>query len=442
MVLAQRLEQRQAQGLVMTPQMQQAVALLQFSNLDLAGHLAEQAATNPFLEIEAPEGFAPIPISGGIPSASKADFDLAATLADHPTLARHLEWQITIDIKTEPDREIARLFLAHLNERGYLDPAWTEDFGERGIAQERALGILGQLQQMDPPGIFARDLAECLRLQLMDAGALTPALDTLLHHWQDLAAGNHRALEAAGITRQRLPGLLALMKPLHPRPAEAFGEPGSGIIEPDIIMREMRGGWRVDLNPNTLPRLIVNRDYHTAIVSGAKNSAEKTWMTEKLASASWLARALDQRARTLLSVSEKIIEAQAGFFKAGSRALKPLTLRMIAEAAGVHESTVSRVTSNKTMGTPRGIFDLKYFFPVGMPSSSDSENGCSATAIRDDIRQLVAAEKADAILSDDDLVEILAGRGMKAARRTIAKYREAMNIPSSYARKRLRRLSG
>ncbi|OFW82840.1 MAG: RNA polymerase sigma-54 factor [Alphaproteobacteria bacterium GWF2_58_20] len=441
MVLAQRLEHRQAQGIVMTPQLQQAVALLQFSNLDLAQHLSEQAATNPFLEIVLPEKIPAMPSTGNQRNRTAAPFDLTETLASPYTFSQHLERQIETDIRTPEKRRIARLLLGHLDERGYLDSSWHADMAIRGIPEKAAHAVLAQLQSMDPPGIFAQNLAECLRLQLLDKQALTPELNTLLTHWGDLASGNHRALEKAGIAKTALPQLLAQLKPLHPRPVDGFSSPSSPIFEPDILLRNERGQWRIDLNPNTLPRLIVDRDYHARITGDIRNPDEKSWVAEKIASANWLARALDQRARTMLLITTRIVEAQADFFRHGPQALKPLTLRMVAETAGVHESTVSRVTSGKTISTPRGIFELKYFFPVAMTAHESPSGECSATAIRDAIARLVARETATHVLSDDELVSALASQGMKAARRTIAKYRDALGIPSSYERKRLKQLS-
>ncbi len=439
MVLAQRLAQRQAQGLVMTPQLQQAVALLQLSNLDLAAHLAEQASANPFLEV-VPPPVRPAPAgNGGFRNRTQGGFDLAALLESPHTLLQHLERQMETDLETRRQRDLARLFLAHLDERGYLDPEWREDFSRRGIGETESLPVLARLQQMDPPGIFARDLAECLRLQLEDKDALTPQLACLLDNWQSLASGDQRALEKAGIPKDALPGLLASLKPLHPRPVDGFAHASAPLCEPDILLHGQPGAWRLELNANTLPRVLVDRDYHRDILSALRPGEDKAWVSEKIASASWLVRAMDQRAQTVLRIATHIVEAQAGFFRNGPQALRPLTLRMVADAAGVHESTVSRVAAGKTMMTPRGVFKLKYFFPAAMPA--DGGDGCSATAVRDVIARMVASETAGHILSDDDLVEALAARGMKAARRTVAKYRDALGIPSSYERKRLKRFS-
>ncbi len=302
--------------------------------------------------------------------------------------------------------------------------------------------VLAALQTLDPPGIFSRSLAECLALQLKDQNRYDPVIARLLENLGLLAAHNLAQLKkAVGVEMDELAEMIPEIKRLNPKPGLKFGSVQMQPVVPDVLVRASSdGSWLVELNSDTLPRVLVNRSYYTRVTKTARSEQDKGYLFECLQTANWLAKSLDQRARTILRVAEEIVRQQDGFLTHGVQHLRPLNLKTVAEAISMHESTVSRVTSNKYMSTPRGIFELKYFFTSAINASGDGE-AHSSEAVRHRIKQLIDAETHETVLSDDTIVDKLKSDGIDIARRTVAKYREAMRIPSSVQRRREKRLT-
>jgi RNA polymerase sigma-54 factor len=491
---SQRLELRQTQALVMTPQLQQAIKMLQLSNLELADYVDAEIEQNPLLErtegdgedgvpaavngIEA-NGVAPIaevavPVeavagdftaeaveqwnaTAGADGDGSTDFGgdnqpwrtrsgfadsddfpgLDQAAARPRTLREHLLEQIGADLPNQADRVIAAYLLDQLDEAGYLRSDLAEAASRLGCKPDRIKPVLARLQELDPPGVFARDLPECLALQLRDRNRLDPAMQLLLDNLPLLAARNGAALmRLCRVDADDLTEMIGEIKSLDPRPGLAFDPPQAQPIVPDILMRALPdGGWIVELNAETLPRVLVNNRYHARISRATRNKSERDYLTDRLQAANWLIKSLHQRATTILKVATEIVEQQDGFFRHGVQSLRPLILRDIADAIGMHESTVSRVTTNKYIATPRGLFELKYFFTSAIAASRGGE-AHSAEAVRFRIRHLIDREPAESTLSDERIVELLQADGVDIARRTVAKYREAMRIPSSVQRRR------
>jgi RNA polymerase sigma-54 factor len=490
---SQRLELRQSQALVMTPQLQQAIKMLQLSNIELIEFVDSEIEQNPLLEhgdsdpdaapIAPPEPVAkeasgaPMAVADALPAGLEGE--VAGDAADHwtatggeegdgsfdrggegpgryngsayagdempgienaaarpPTLREHLVEQIGADLPDIADRAIAFYLLDQLDENGYLRPEIDAAL-RLGCAPEQVERVLARLQEFDPPGVFARDLAECLSLQLRDRDRLDPAMQALLANLPLLAARNAAALiRLCGVDAEDLADMVAEIRSLDPRPGAAFDTAPVQPVIPDILMRSQpEGDWLIELNPDTLPRVLVNNRYYARVTHHARNKAEREYLIDRLQAANWLIKSLDQRATTILKVATEIVRQQDGFFRHGVQALRPLILRDIADAIGMHESTVSRVTTNKYMATPRGLFELKYFFTSSIAAAHGGESH-SAEAVRFRIKGLIDNEPPEDTLSDEKLVELLQKGGVDIARRTVAKYREAMRIPSSVQRRR------
>ncbi|WP_027136023.1 RNA polymerase factor sigma-54 [Geminicoccus roseus] len=483
-----RLEMRQSQGLVITPQLQQAIKLLQLSNMELDQFIQQELAENPFLtrgddgvaerqaeaapEREAPlDGRAePVPEAPAIAGADGPDWpsetgessaeafpaaprerrsaggdedlpSLEATLSRPVSLREHLLAQVVADADDPETRFIACALVERLDGAGYLREPVEELCVELKTGRdviERALRIV---QGLDPAGVGARDLRECLALQLRELNRLDPAMQALLDHLPALARADFPSLlRACQVDQEDLQDMIAEIRALNPRPGAAFDPDPAPVVSPDVHVLPMPGGnWRVEVDPRTLPRVLADTGYYSVISSSAEGRKAKEYLSERWQSANWLVKALDQRARTVLRVTKAIFQRQKGFLTHGPARLRPLVLRDIAEATGLHESTVSRATSDKYVGTPRGTFALKYFFSTGLPSS-DGESSVSAEVIRQRIRKMIERETPDDILSDDKLVLLLDKEGMQVARRTVAKYRESLNIASSLQRRRAKAL--
>jgi RNA polymerase sigma-54 factor len=503
MALSAKLELRQGQQLVMTPQLQQAIRLLQLSNLELTEFVDTELERNPLLERDETGSTKPVddPIveraeehasgsddrwldlrepvrdhTGGLdvdfgnvfqepgtgePGSSSAaasgmswanvaqrmhnggdgESDLEEFVANQVSLREHLSAQLPLTVSAPVERLIGQYLIDLVDEAGYI-PADLEALSQRlGAPLELIESVLGKLQTFDPPGIFARSLAECLALQLKDQNRYDPLMAQLLAHLDLLANRNISALKKAiGIDMDELADMIREIKRLNPKPGLKFGSVQMQPVVPDVIVRAASdGGWHVELNSDTLPRVLINRTYYTRIAKTATNERDKGYLFDCLQTANWLVKSLDQRARTILKVAEQIVRQQDSFFMYGVQHLRPLNLKVIADAISMHESTVSRVTSNKYIATPRGIFELKYFFTSAIASAADGE-AHSSESVRHRIKQLIDAESADDVLSDDQLVDRLRGEGIEIARRTVAKYREAMRIPSSVQRRRDKRL--
>jgi RNA polymerase sigma-54 factor len=469
----------------MTPQLQQAIKMLQLSNLELTQFVDAEIQQNPLLERREPALEETVPTNAEVSEGSSAvsleqavageftpeaaeqwhatsgaegdgSVDLGAephlwpgrhatsggpeierTATRPTTLREHLLEQIGTDLSDPGDRLIALHLLDMLDEAGYLRA------GLDGIAQlleceiGRVEAVFARVQQFDPSGVFARDLPECLALQLRDRNRLDPAIQTLLDNLPLLASRNIPLLvRLCGVDAADMAEMIAEIKSLDPRPGLAFDAPLAQPVVPDILMRaQPGGGWLVELNADTLPRVLVNTRYFARVSEATRSKAEKDYLTERLQAANWLVKSLHQRATTILKVAAEIVLQQDAFFRRGVQSLRPLILRDIADAIGMHESTVSRVTSNKYMATPRGLYELKYFFTSSIPASGG--NGAhSAEAVRHRIRGLIGGEPPDNTFSDERIVELLQQDGVDIARRTVAKYREAMRIPSSVQRRR------
>jgi RNA polymerase sigma-54 factor len=489
--LGQRLEMRQGQSLVMTPQLQQAIKLLQLSNLELADYVEQELERNPLLERDerehAPderqekvastegetldttlkrEDFSKADdmdadhrdvypesesISGApadhklsdwtnLRTGPRAEGDenaLERSLASEASLRDHLTDQLTIAALDGARRLIGASLIDAIDEAGYCRADLDETAIRLGVARETVEEVLKVVQGFEPSGVGARDLAECLAIQLREKDRLDPAMQAFLAHLDLVAKRDFAGLAAlCGVDAEDVADMLAEIRELTPKPGLAFGNEPVQPVVPDVFVREgPDGGWHVELNADTLPRLLVNSRYYSK-VSSARDKEAKTYITDCLNNANWLVKSLDQRARTILKVSSEIVRQQDGFLTHGVRHLRPLNLRTIADAIVMHESTVSRVTSNKYISTPRGLFELKYFFTASIQSVNGSE-AHSAEAVRDRIKEMIERETGE-ILSDDRIVSMLTADGVNIARRTVAKYREAMRIPSSVERRRLK----
>ena len=403
--------------------------------------LREPKETDPSILAEEPQSWRSR--SGALGGDDRPAIEHAA--ARPRTLREHMLEQIGTDLSDlsdQGDQLIAVHLLDLLDENGYLGGALDGIAVLLGCDLARVEAVLARLQQFDPAGVFARDLAECLALQLRDRNRLDPAMQALLDHLPLLAARNIPALmRVCHVDAEDVAEMIAEIKSLDPRPGLAFDPPLAQPVVPDILMRaQPEGGWVIELNAETLPRVLVNNKYHARISQAARSKAEKDYLTDRLQAANWLVKSLHQRATTILKVAAEIVRQQDGFFRRGVQSLRPLILRDIAEAIGMHESTVSRVTSNKHMATPRGLYELKYFFTSSIPASSGGD-AHSAEAVRHLIRNLIDKEPAGATLSDERIVELLQRDGVDIARRTVAKYREAMRIPSSVQRRREKSLA-
>ncbi len=499
MAVSTRLDLRQSQTLVMTPQLQQAIKLLQLSNIELGEFVDQELERNPLLEraeaedaapaespaaaeraggeerlLDAvgPRGDAEAPLDvgsqdqygadgagpGGGPAEANGydggvspwgkgggDFDdessFERSVAGPVTLRDHLSEQIQVDIDDARERLIGAYLIDMVDETGYLRADLGSVAEALGCAIADVETVLAKLQRFDPPGVFARDLKECLALQLADLNRLDPAMMALLDNL-DLVArrDNNLLLRRCQVSADDLAAMLAELRALNPKPGLAFDAEPTQPVVPDVFVRQHSdGGWLVELNSETLPRLLVNERYHARVSPTLRNRVDKDYLAERLSSANWLVKSLDQRARTILRVSREIVRQQDAFLIHGVRQLRPLVLRDIAEAVQMHESTISRVTTNKYMATPRGIFELKYFFTSSI-AATDGTDPVSAEAVRHRIRQLVDAEDTEDVLSDDRLVDLLRDEGVDIARRTVAKYRDALRIPSSVQRRRDKKL--
>ncbi|MFV0474755.1 MAG: RNA polymerase factor sigma-54 [Pikeienuella sp.] len=471
MQVAPRLELKQSQQLVMTPQLQQAIRLLQMSHLEAAAFVAEEVEKNPLLKVDDGAAETPAPpetrgaeavdralADGGAEAALDTGFDSGReNLHDAPwsgarggglgadgdladigertaakiSLRDHLLPQIAASGAPQATRTAAALLVDELDEGGYLRPD-PETPPAEGFAAALAL-----LQNCEPTGIGARDLKECLALQLRERDRLDPAMAALLDNLEDLAAARISRLRAAcGVDDEDLRDMIAEIRELDPRPGAAFTVEIAQAVTPDVfVRRQPHGGWVVELNADASPKLSLDRAYMNRLsASGVVET--RAFAASCRQNADWLIRALEQRAETILKVATEIVRRQAGFFHDGVGALTPMTLKSVAEEIGMHESTVSRVTSNKFLACERGVLELKFFFSQGL-AASDGGEAVSAAAVRHRIKALIDKEDKARALSDDRIVTLLKQSGVDVARRTVAKYREAMNIPSSAQRKRM-----
>jgi RNA polymerase sigma-54 factor len=328
-----------------------------------------------------------------------------------------------------------------VDEAGYCRADLAETAARLGVDQAVVEAVLVQVQRFEPTGVGARDLGECLALQLRERDRLDPAMERLLGHLDRLAKGDRKGLmRLCGVDEDDLADMIHEIRALDPRPGLAFAPPPESGAVPDLWVTPHRGGWRVELNNATLPRVLVDVDYYTQVAGPGLDASVRQYFAERFQAANWLVKALDQRARTILKVAEYVVGEQKGFLEAGVSALKPMVLRQVAEGTGLHESTVSRATAGKLVATPMGVVPFKYFFSNAVGGEGGGE-AHAAEAIRQEIKALIDRETADTVLSDDQIVKLLKDKGMALARRTVAKYREGLGIPSSVARRRAKAMS-
>jgi len=509
---------RQGQGLVMTPQLQQAIKLLQLSNLELSAFVESELEHNPLLEhAEAehdnPEGasakdggngdeppssntntgdgaesdgenaseewldlstesvgkdpagaydtdvenvfpdsseprqgpagdnnWSSLPAQGRM--SSGGDNNLEAYVAEEISLHDHLSEQMNLAISDPVKKLIGRHLIDMVDEDGYMRGDMDAVAERLGAPREMVEETLAILHGLEPAGIFARDLAECLTLQLKERNRFDPSIAALMENLHLIAAHDFAALKrACKADEEDLADMIAEIKMLNPKPGLAFGGGTVQAVVPDVFVRQRPDGlWQVELNSDTLPKVLVNQSYYATVSKTARNEKDKAYLSDCLQTANWLVKSLDQRARTILKVSQEIVRQQDVFFTRGVQFLRPLNLKTVADAIEMHESTVSRVTSNKYMMTSRGIFELKYFFTSAIPSSGMGESH-SSEAVRHRIRQLIENESPVKVLSDDKIVELLLMEGIEIARRTVAKYRESLRIPSSVQRRREKKMN-
>ena len=320
---------------------------------------------------------------------------------------------------------------------GYMRADVLEIAHRIGASDADVLRVLQVMQGFEPTGVMARDIPECLTLQLKERGRFDPAMEALVTNLDLLAKGHfERLMTICGVDREDLSDMIAEVRALTPKPGAGFGGGTVQSVAPDVYVKQTPDGmWLVELNTDTMPRVLMNQRYYATVSKTAKREEDKQFLTECAANASWLVKSLDQRAKTILKVAREIVRQQEAFFLHGVQHLKPLIRRDIAEAIGMHESTVSRVTTNKFMATQRGVFELRYFFTAAI-QGADGQAAHSAEAVRQRIKELIDAEAANDILSDDRLVTILQSQGVDIARRTVAKYRESLRISSSVQRRR------
>ena len=505
------LQLKIGQHLTMTPQLQQAIRLLQLSTIDLQQEIQEAVESNPMLDIDeghndnsseqtgndSPEPadqntaqsaepvtanadsnddfnetpgedwqqqipedlpvdsnwedvYQSLPPAAPAPSGDLPDFETHTSSSD--SIQDHLLWQLNLTPMSDTDRIIAITLIDSVDDDGYLkgeleliaehlnqDLQEDDDSNDTVIELDEMEAVLRRLQHFDPIGVCARDLSECLTRQLEQLDLETPLLEkakeVVANFLPQLGSRDFNVImRRTRLKEADLQRIIELIQTLNPRPGDTLSHNESEYVIPDIIVKKDNGRWRVDLNSDAMPRVNINSTY-AAMVKRADNSSDNTFMRNQLQEARWFLKSLQSRHETLLKVATRIVEVQQGFLEYGEEAMKPLVLHDIAEAVEMHESTISRVTTQKYMHTPRGIFELKYFFSSQVDTQSGG--GCSSTAIRAIIKKLIAAEKTVKPLSDNKIANILAEQGIKVARRTIAKYRESLSIPPSNERKRL-----
>lgn len=510
MALAPRLDLRQSQSLVMTPQLQQAIRLLALSNVEIEAYIAGELERNPLLEVmrdsgeggetERGEGEGDAPPAAGTANAEAAsdammrddsemagsplDVDLSAegrdsgedamsasargdgfggsaslSVGQHGSsfgedgrdfddfastdagLHEHLMDQARLRLSGR-DLLIASQLIGQIDEAGYLEADLLQLAYALQIPRTDVEAVLAVIQTFDPVGVAARSLSECLTLQAKDANRYDPAMVTLLANLDLLAKGALPQLRRiCGVDEEDLADMIRELRGYDPKPGLRFGGGATQSVVPDIFVTPQGDGWAIEVNGATLPHVLVNRVYYAELSGGVQDKASKAWLSDCLANANWLVKALDQRQKTIVKVATEIVRQQEEFFRRGVAHLRPLTLRAVAEAIGMHESTVSRVTSNKYLSCPRGLYELKYFFTSGIASNDGGET-VSAEAVKSRIKALIGAEDPRKILSDDTLVDMLRAEGFDIARRTVAKYRESMGIGSSVQRRRQKALAG
>ena len=495
MQLSQSVKLKQKQSLVMTPQLQQAIKLLQLSNLELTQHLQEQVDENPFLELREPKNsenlaettkdtsagvqadaattephvelssmsesvalaedptahsdfenrfdtsLVDTPRTNSTVASFDGDFDAISNVSSQDGFYPNLFKQLNLMIQSPRQRLIAGHFVNALEPTGWIGMSVAEIAAESGSSEDEAQLVLDKLQKFEPTGLFARDLADCLRLQLIEKGLFSSGFVILLENLELLGRGEIKRLaRLIDGTEFDVMEMLKIIRTLNPKPGEFLGIEHLDMPSPDVIVRRRPDGWAVELNRSTLPAVVINEDYAKLMEEQRLDEDAKSYSSGALNNARWLKRAVEQRNSTTLKISAEIIRQQTDFLDKGLDFLKPLSLRDVAQAVGMHESTVSRVTTGLLIATPRGGMPLKSFFSVNI-ASRGSENDTSAAAVRNMVKRLISQENPGKPLSDEAISTMISDQGIDLARRTVAKYREMLNIPSSSQRRMQARLA-
>ncbi|EAS48242.1 DNA-directed RNA polymerase subunit N [marine gamma proteobacterium HTCC2207] len=489
--MRQGLQLKISQQLTMTPQLQQAIRLLQLSTLDLRQEMIEQLYSNPLLEMDEDIPESPgqdadpttsesnqvaeaernseqnpeyewndeipkdVPVDANwddvysppttAASSSGGEVNLEQVFQVTESFQGHLEWQLNLTPFSDRDREIASAFIDSIDSSGFIAAELSDitahihyDDIEDQLHEDELVAVLHRLQQFDPPGVFARSISECLTIQLNQLSPETQYLQSAKHlvdgFLQDIASvDSARLAKKTGLEINELQGALQLVRGLNPRPGESLSSNDVEYIVPDAYVEKIKGRWRVKLNDSNMPRLRIN-DSYSSLIKRSDSSDQNQFLKDNLAEARWFLRSIESRNETLMRVAMTIVELQRGFLDHGPVAMKPMVLSDIASKLELHESTISRVTTSKYLATPQGIFELKYFFSSHVSTAGGGE--CSSTAVCAILKELIGAEQPEKPLSDSKLTSMLEQQGIQVARRTVAKYRESLGIPSSSQRKR------
>ena len=447
---------QQRQTLTMTTTMHQSISILQMSNLELTEFAAQELGKNPFIEdgnitIEGhkknqnkDKSLQPYQSNHSSSRSSYSSQDFLSNIASEKSLKEHVTEQINLSFDDPKEKLIAYFLLDSLHGSGYLGITVPEAATILKCEEKLVLSVLHELQTFDPPGIFARDLRECLLIQLKDQDNIDHSLLTMVKNIDLIASGNLKKLsKLCDVNIGNIGNMIKQIKLLNPKPANGFYIEQTSYKIPDVILTfDERGLAKLETNSESMPKLRVNNDYYAIVKDSISNKDEKEFARAEIEAANTIVKSIEQRSNTILRVAGSIVEEQIDFFTRGVMYLKPMTLNNIASLTGFNESTISRSTANKYISTPSGIYELKYFFSSSLGTMRTSGDNISSTKAKEIIKQLIMSEDSDHILSDDDISNELSKFNISIARRTVAKYREAIGIPTSSTRKKTRSMSG
>ena len=486
MKINQQLKIKQNQSIVMTPQLQQAIKLLQLTNIELAEYVENAKLENPFIKEDlnikkmetneqktsdvlenTKQNEDPLKINSDLEMNNSFDTHISErsfeknnttiknnfenkntflsevienTVSNKISLKEYLTNQITLSFEKK-DQSVAISLIDYLHPSGWLIHPVEEIAEELNKPMNYIEEIIQQLQSLEPIGIFAKNLSECLKIQLKEKGILNKTYQVLIDNLTLITKGKIKTLtKLCEIENDKIIQMVNIIKTLNPKPAENFNDEPLSISEPDIIVTKTNKGWKIDLNRSTLPTIDLDEDYISEISNLNLGGDDNDFTANKIGEAKWLQKAVDQRNKTILKVASVILQKQIGFFKHGLSHMKPLILKDVADAIGMHESTVSRVTNSKLILTDWGLLSLKEFFSAAIPSSEESDKH-AASAVREALKKLISTEVSSKPLSDEKIADVLSNQGIDVARRTVAKYRDMLSIPSSAERKRRSKLS-
>ena len=479
MQISQNLKLKQSQSLVMTPQLQQAIKLLQLNNLELSNLINKELEENPFLEnqnseetvnvqeektSEIDESFSSGESLSDEPKnddyENRWDVDTSCmnysrntnsesidpgsiveqTLTEKVTLKTILTNQANLEFSNKTDKKISEVLIDYIEPSGWFLQNIDEIVSFSGFERNAIESVLNRMQKFEPSGVFARNLKECLSIQLRNNESFSEKNITVIENLELLGEGNLKELQKiTGMRDEELKESIKNIRLLNPKPGLKYSDENLDLLSPDVIVMKNNNEWSVELNNSTLPRITVNDEYIKEIESLKCNETDKKFISENINSAKWLIKAIEQRNITTLKISSEIINQQKEFFERGKKFLRPMILKDVAKKIDMHESTVSRVTSNKLILTPRGIFEMKIFFSASINSMNDGESH-SAASVRESLKKLITNEPLNNPFSDEALVNKLQSEGINLARRTVAKYRELLNIPSSSIRRRMMKI--